>query len=321
MLEHLPCSAEPPAASTSPSRAVLPGPIRLKPATPLYDELLLDLEHADLLDYIQQQCFSGDLRFVTESGAHTPEAMPFSCKMENLLQVVLAQRRKIVQAAGLDESQLSQHRATPSQMKTRTNAWRKDVRAWMCPSKCNDYFNLTEAKRHQEAHQLGKRCFSTYYFQISGCRFLLNKLIELPIIGNANRNTSMVVRQLLQDFEEHKMSDAYKAAVSRSKKRLREHERLSRHIWWARYSLQRGRDLSAKVAKGLVDFCDLSWKDQELVQNFDYGKAKESLSALEARKSPAYRGSHVEATTCTPGLPSGSHVEATTCTPGLPSDT
>ena len=105
-------------------------------------------------------------------------------------------------------------------------------------------------------------CFTTYCFQISGCRFLLGKLIELPLISAAGRDTAAVMDQLLQDFEAHKHTEAYKAAVRRSEKRSEDLERLSRAIWWARHDLERGRILSTKVAAGLVNFFRFSWDDQ-----------------------------------------------------------
>ncbi len=187
--------------------------------TPLYDKLLLDLEHTEessaLFDHIRQHCFFDDLRFVTLSGYRAPGAMSFSSKMENLLRISLERRRTIAEAAGLTDEQLLQHRATPSEMKELYNTWRRDVRAWMSTDNQEKYFDLLDANRSQRAHQLGKQCFTTYCFQVSGCRFLLGKLIELPIISTASRNLATVLRQLLQDLEDHKKSDEYKVAVKR----------------------------------------------------------------------------------------------------------
>ena len=207
-----PRSAEPPAASTPTNASrgsnVPPGPgLILKAATPLYDKLLLDLEHTEessaLIHHIQKHCFFEKLCFMTSSGYHTAEAIPFSCKMESLLQIALAQRSKIAEAAGLTEEQLLQHRATSSQMQDMMNAWRRDVGAWMSTD----------------------------------------------------------------------------------------------GIWWATYNLERGRLLSTKVAQGTVEWSSLSWEDRKRVEEFDYRKAQTSLSDLEARKSPVYRGTHVEAST------------------------
>ena len=50
-----------------------------------------------------------------------------------------------------------------------------------------------------------------------------------------------------------------------------------------------------QVAQGTVEWSSLCWEDRERVEDFDYRKAQTSLSDLEARKSPVYRGTHVEA--------------------------
>ena len=209
-------SAEQPAASRGSNVPPRPG-IILKEATPLSDKLLRDLEDTEdsaaLIHYMKEHCFFGELRFVTSPGYRAPQAMPFSSKMENLLQIALAQRRKIAEAAGLTNKQLLEHRATPSQMQDMMNTWRKDVTEWMSTDNQEKYFGLLDAKQNQKAHQLSKRCFSTCCFQISGCMFLLRKLIQLPVISTENRNASTALRQLLQDFKDYQKSAKYKAAM------------------------------------------------------------------------------------------------------------
>ena len=284
VVEHVPSSAArpaprpaTPARPVSTSSATRPAPaIVLKPATPLYDKFLAALEdenHSEeassLIRYIEQTCFFGELCYATPSGSRLDTPMPLSCKMESLLEVVLTQRKKIARAAGLDDSQLCRHRATESQMKEMMNAWRKDVKTWMCPDSQAEYFTLT---RPQGRQQFAKKRFTTHCFQISGCRYLLNKLIELPLVHNTNHNTAPVLRQFLEDFKEHKNTDKYRDAVNRSKKNLAEQKRLSDRIWWARRNLERGRILSTQVAAGSVAFFDLTWEDQELVEAFDNRK-------------------------------------------------
>jgi hypothetical protein len=273
----------------------------LKEPTPLYDKLLHDLEHTEessaLFDHIRQHCFFDDLRFVTLSGYRAPGAMSFSAKMENLLRISLERRSLIAKAAGLTSEQLLQHRASPSEMKDMYNDWRRDVRAWMSTDNRERYFDLLSAGKRQKAHQLGKQCFTTYCFHVSGCRFLLGKLIELPIISTANRNTATVLRDLLQDLEAHKDTDDYKTAVRKSEARSNEQQRLSRAIWWAKSNLEKGRLLSTKIAAGTSEWSSLSSENQKRVEDFDCRRAQKALSELEARKSPVYCGTHVEAFT------------------------
>ena len=72
-------------------------------------------------------------------------------------------------------------------------------------------------------------------------------------------------------------------------------ERTSRQIWWAKANVERGRTLAEQRDEGIVDYNDLSSKDQELVHEYDTGKAQKTLRSLEAARSPVYRGTHVEA--------------------------
>ena len=134
----------------------------LKAATPLYDNLLHDLQHtaeaSALMGWIEQNCFRDKLRFVTSAGTCVPEAIPFSCKMESLILVALTQRQKIGIAAGLTETQLQRHKATPEQMKDMMNNWRKDVTSWMSTENQHWYNQLLRWNRVQQAHQLTKTC-------------------------------------------------------------------------------------------------------------------------------------------------------------------
>ena len=114
------------------------------------------------------------------------QPIPLSVKMEDLLNIVLAQRRKIAAAASLSHKELAHHQATPSQMKDMINAWRKNVSSWMSTRSLDQYQGLRDQKRNQDANQFAHKRFATYCFQISGCRFLLKKLIELPIVRYPN---------------------------------------------------------------------------------------------------------------------------------------
>jgi hypothetical protein len=255
-----------------------------------------------LLEHIQKFCFFGKLCFVNPSGDYFENPIPLSVKLEDLLKVVLAKRREIAAKAGLSDNSLSGHRATESEMKDMTNAWRKNVHSWMCIRNQALYWDLLAQRRAQEAHQFARTRFSTYCFQISGCKFLLKKLIELPIIhsGRAARpapSTLAVVKDLLEAFQEHKQTDAYKTAVSNSTKRMEDQERTSRLIWWARANLQRGRTLARQRDVGSLSYFDLSLNDQKLVVEYDTRKAERTLSSLAAARSPIYRGTHVEAST------------------------
>ena len=94
--------------------------------------------------------------------------------------------------------------------------------------------------RKQQAHQLAKSAFSTFLFRQSGCKFLLHKLIELPIISQIPSNSveplvATVLMELLNSYEKHKTTSQYLEAVRRSQQHQKFQKRLSHEIWWAQY--------------------------------------------------------------------------------------
>ena len=110
-------------------------------------------------------------------------------------------------------------------MTTVMNAWRYDHQSWMKEETQNElwFFN-----KHKDWHGLEKRAFSAYLHQISGNKFLLHELIELPLIilnrgGPSEEEPSTGGREqirglcakttparLIQKWKEHKKSDEYK---------------------------------------------------------------------------------------------------------------
>ena len=325
VIEHVQSSAERPANRSppsvcnissssdvslvrSPSEYTSPPRMRLTPYTPLYDQFLADLEQenesgdvSSLIEYIQKFCFFGDLCYVNPSGERMEQPLPLSVKMEDLLVVVSEQRRKIAEASRFDISRLSHHHATDLEMMNRMNAWRNDVASWMCHRNQQKYWSL-KRNRPQEAHQYTKRRFSTYCFHISGCRFFLHVLIELPIVrvDSAARPasfTSAAIKDLLKALVRHKETQQYKKAVEASAHRMDNKERLSKRIWWAKANLERGKNLAEQRDDNSLFFFDLSREDQELVEKYDSGKAERLLCDLQAQRSPVYRGTHVEAFT------------------------
>ena len=92
----------------------------------------------------------------------------------------------------------------------------------------------------------------------------------------------------ISDLQEHKKSDTYKAAVERSKKRASDHSRLSKQIWERTKVLSKGKALSKSAEEG--NFYNLSSEEQQLVEDYDYGRLDKSLRSLVAQRAPVYRG-------------------------------
>ena len=129
---------------------------------------------------------------------------------------------------------------------------------------------------------------------MAGSKFLLHKLIQLPIIAQCSANPSDSAEQraslmkCINDLHEHMKTAEYKAAVERSQKRANNHRRLSKQIWEASQRLAKGKVLSMKALNG--QFWELNKWEQQLVEDYDGGKLERSLKSLLNQRAPIYRG-------------------------------
>ena len=48
------------------------------------------------------------------------------------------------------------------------------------------YRNLKRAGKHNAAQKMGEKCFSAYLLHLAGSKFLLHKLIQLPILAQCS---------------------------------------------------------------------------------------------------------------------------------------
>ena len=139
-----------------------------------------------------------------------------------------------------------------------------------------------------------KKFFNAYKFQLAGSHFLLHKLIQLPIIAQCKATSSDSAEQpaslmkCINDLRKHMKTDEYKDAVKRSEQQAKNHRRLSKRIWDANWWLAQGKDLSMRAKNG--EFWDM-WKwQQDLVEDYDYGKLESWLKMLLDQRTPIYRG-------------------------------
>ena len=184
-------------------------------------------------------------------------------------------------------------------MKEIYNEWRNHPEKYMQWSKLEDDNDMKRRGENQKAHQLAKQCFSTYLFQLSGCKFLLHKLIQLPLI---KQNSSYSVAQpvgtvlieLINAYENHKKTPQYAEAVKQSAKHREGQKRLSHAIWWAQYDYTQGKALAMQVKDGSLEFDSLNAKQQELVEAFETRRSAKALDRLLEQKRPPYRGAGPE---------------------------
>ena len=125
------------------------------------------------------------------------------------------------------------------------NEWRKHPEDWMNPKSLKRHEHMLWYGQEHRAQQFAKTRFSTFLFQLSGCKFLVHKLIQLPIISQLSSSSveqpvprqpaATVLMELLNSYEKHKTTTEYVEAVKSSQENLNKQMRLSNRLWWAQY--------------------------------------------------------------------------------------
>ena len=275
--------------------------------TPLWDNVVAKLDRASsssegqqLMRFIADKCFHGDLCHKNVYGEDLEKPMTLSSKMEILLEVAAERRKTFLEnqwwSGAAQPARDMMHTIPEEDMRSMWNAWRLDVDSWMSPKNLKKYHDLEESK-WSEAQKMGKRLFNVYVHYLAGHKFLLHKLIQLPIIAQCNGTSSDSAEQpasivaLIEEFAAHKESPEYNAAVAASQKKAKAHKRLSKQICEAQWMVSRGKALSDRAKNG--EWEQLDEDQQVLVEQYDGGKLERELKKLlhEAEVRPErYRG-------------------------------
>ena len=222
--------------------------------TPFTDEFFRNLQRAtehrgssdheeELMEYILTDCIWGDLLYNDRDAETT---MPLSRKMENLLEAVHKRRQLLLRDLLTDDSS---HYIAYTDMKNMFNNWRKDVGEWMHEHNRKEYEYLKSGdKKSSEhalgkraftsAHALGKRAFNKYLFQLCGDKFLLQKLIQLPLVRDPNSAAPPMTSQqfatslakFISDLHAHYDEPRYKAAAKKTRRCSDEFLHLTKRI-------------------------------------------------------------------------------------------
>ena len=115
-----------------------------------------------------------------------------SLKMEDLLEAALRRRPqtlKHLRDCGKVGNCYITHEIAEADMNQVYKDWQRDVSEWMNKSTLTKYQNLKRAgnyskKNLKKAQAFLKRAFNTYLQQLFGSKFLLHKLIQLPLVQN-----------------------------------------------------------------------------------------------------------------------------------------
>ena len=150
-------------------------------------------------------------------------------------------------------------------------------------------------------HQIGKSAFSVFLQHLCGCKFLLRRLIALPLLAEgagAAQSGAVeepeILRELTQEWTVYKNSEEHQKAMQTSKPRY-EQERLSKRLCQAETWYKQGAKLSRMVLDKSVDFFDLTWDERQMVEDYDCRRSARILDGLLKEKMEAqpYRGAGV----------------------------
>ena len=231
-------SAEQPVRSRGSPAAIEAAP---EPETPLFDNFLDCMNHsaagAEIMNFIAETCFHKDFLWIDEKGVRLGTPRSIGSKTEVMMKKVIELRTWYVHklAGKLDprvpeenpESVLNSLAFTEDDMKYLMNEWRHYVISWMNPVQLQRYERATP----QQQHGMEKSNFSTYLAQLSGCKFLLRRLIALPLLNppsTAQLQSSAaqpgsqplvdpeIMLQLTREWTVHKTSEEHREAVRKS---------------------------------------------------------------------------------------------------------
>ena len=129
------------------------------------------------------------------------------------------------------------------------NNWRKDVGEWMHEHNRKEYEYLKSGDKKssehalgkrasKSAHDLGKKAFNKYLFQLCGDKFLLRKLIQLPLVHDPNSAAPPMTPQqfatslasFIRDLHAHYDDKEYKEAANKTPRCSQQFLQLTKQI-------------------------------------------------------------------------------------------
>ena len=186
---------------------------------------------------------------------------------------------------------------TAEDMCTIMNSWRHDVDSWMKQDTLERY------RYGKNRQQLCKSAFNVYLQHLSGCKFLLRRLIALPIVsalGSAAQPASCdhmvkTFLELSQEWNRHKDSDEHKTAIEKS--RRTQGHRLSVQVGNLHEVYRKACMHSKMVADNTICWDALSVQDQMDVHDFDcrtgFVKELDNLMTQQLDQARPYPGAGV----------------------------
>ena len=216
--------------------------------------------------------------------------------MEPLLETAALRRQLVLDRLRGSAAQPvvdTTHEITDKDMKDMYNDWRWDVDSWMDEDNLIIYDNHLWEGKYNAAQHMAEKSFNTYLSHLAGSKFLLHKLIQLPILAQcsaeqpASAQLPASLMKCINDLHVYMQTDEYKAAARIAQKRTKDDRRLSNQIWKANWWLARGKELSMTAGNG--DYSLLKKWERRLANDYDDGKLERSLKNLLNQRTRRYR--------------------------------
>jgi hypothetical protein len=252
-------------------------------ATPLVTEIFGTDDDAmaplqAVLEKIGQEFLFGKLGHivVTETECHETAVGTSNVlkRLEGFLQTIKVQRNAYLRRnphlhidAVFSESQMIQLH----------NDWMHDYTNWMNANNIELYKRLlkgTGKGKHQEGHQLLRRSFSAFLFQIIGNKYVLLAAIQHPLFSAAQ--PEVTISQFITACEQEKASEEYQRRKLISERLTNDRRALKDAAHKARQDLVTAKKLSS------WNWGTLSRKEQTLVTDFQSGKLESIRAECDA---------------------------------------
>ena len=227
----------------------------------------------DMLEEIRCMFLWGKVAKIVTSSTGCYELATVSCivdKLEAFLAIVDQQRSRHLH----NNPRLTSDAVfSEVDMQTIFSAWEKDHDSWANEATIrnyNDHLHGTGQGDRQKAHQLRRRAFSAFLFQIIGNKHLVLASIQHPIFSAAQPAEAM--QSFFRAWEKEKASDGYKKRLEMSKQSTKERKVLKSNAHAARQALVQGKRLHAAIHRNYKQLAELSHHEKVLLDDLNSGK-------------------------------------------------